>query len=144
MTFRPALWPTLFTVPAFITLLVLGTWQVQRLAWKNDIVARIEQRMTQAAAPLPASGVDVDAMEYRRVSVTGTFLHEREVHIVATSVNGNPGYHVVTPLQRADGAGGVDGKVTSGDLVDFLRQDIQQRDVVPLATRLASDLEEPR
>ena len=107
MTFRPALWPTLFTVPAFITLLVLGTWQVQRLTWKNDIVARIEQRMTQAPAPLPAAVADADALEYRKVTVTGTFRHDREAHIVATSVNGNPGFHVVTPLQRADGAGAV-------------------------------------
>jgi surfeit locus 1 family protein len=103
MPFRPALLPTLFTVPAILVLLGLGTWQVQRLAWKNEIVDRIAERIQAPAVPLPAAGVDADAMEYRRVTVSGTFLHDREAHLVATSVNGNPGYHVVTPLQRPDG-----------------------------------------
>ena len=35
MQFRPTLWPTLFTVPALIVLLGLGTWQVHRLHWKE-------------------------------------------------------------------------------------------------------------
>ena len=29
--FRPRLWPTLFTIPAVLAMLGLGTWQVQRL-----------------------------------------------------------------------------------------------------------------
>ncbi len=105
MKFRPALWPTLFTVPSIVLLLALGTWQIQRLEWKNDLIARIAARFDAPAVPLPASGIDVDAMEYHKVSVTGQFRHAAEVHLVATSVNGNPGYHVITPLERADGAG---------------------------------------
>src|SRR4051812_34029425 len=97
--FRPALWPTLFTIPAIIVLLGLGTWQVQRLEWKLDLIHRIAARFDAPAVPLPAAGVDVDAMEYRRVSVAGRFRHEAEVHLVATSVNGNAGYHVITPLE---------------------------------------------
>lgn len=102
MTFRPAFWPTLFTIPAILVLLGLGTWQVQRLAWKNDIVARIQERLGQPPVPLPAAP-DADALEYRRVTVTGAFLHDREAHLIAASINGNAGYHVIVPLRRADG-----------------------------------------
>lgn len=106
-TFRPALWPTLFTIPAIITLLGLGTWQVQRMSWKNDVIARIEQRLSAAPVPLPAGLDDVDAWEYRKVSVSGRFLHDREQYLLANEKRGVSGYHVVTPLERADGGGTV-------------------------------------
>ena len=65
-TFRPALWPTLFTIPAIITLLGLGTWQVQRMTWKNDVIARIEQRLS--AAPV----------EKRNAALQEKFAQQRE------------------------------------------------------------------
>ena len=36
MPFRPTFWPTLFTIPALILLLGLGSWQVQRLFEKEE------------------------------------------------------------------------------------------------------------
>ena len=46
--FRPRLWPTLLTVPALLVLLGLGTWQVQRLHWKEALIA---ERQAGLAAP---------------------------------------------------------------------------------------------
>lgn len=106
-SFRPALWPTLITVPAVLVLLGLGTWQVERRAWKLDVIERIETRMGAMPVALPAGDVPADDWEYRRVSLTGTFLHEKSLYIVANSGVGRPGWHVVTPLARADGAGPV-------------------------------------
>ena len=48
--FRLMSWPTLFTVPVLIALLGLGTWQVQRLNWKDALIGEREARL--AAAPL--------------------------------------------------------------------------------------------
>ncbi len=104
MKFRPALWPTLFTIPALITLVALGTWQVERLAWKNGILATIEANTKLPAIPLPPNhGIDPQALEYRPVTVTGTFRHDKEVHLLATTKRGNTGYQVIVPLDRADG-----------------------------------------
>lgn len=104
MKFRPALWPTLFTIPALVMLIGLGTWQVDRLAWKSGIIARIEANARLPAIPLPpAAGVDPAALEYRPVSVTGTFRHDREVHLLATTRRGNTGYQLIVPLDRAEG-----------------------------------------
>ena len=44
-----------FTAAAFAILLALGTWQVQRLAWKESLIASIESRV--ASAPLPLGEV---------------------------------------------------------------------------------------
>ncbi len=100
--FRPRLVPTLIAIPGILLLLALGTWQVVRLQEKNAINAFRAERVAAEAVPLPARVDDVAAAEFRRVSVTGTFLHDRELHLNARSQRGNTGYDIVTPLMRAD------------------------------------------
>lgn len=86
-------------------LLALGTWQVQRLQWKEALLASIGQRMHAPAAPLAEmeeryrmSG-DVD---YMPVTVTGRFHHAGERHFLATW-EGKSGFFVYAPLELADG-----------------------------------------
>lgn len=107
MPFRPRLWPTLFTIPVIILCLGLGTWQVQRLAWKNSILERIDQRLAEPAVPLPAKIENPDEWEYRRVSISGVMDHSKEIHKFALSPNANQGYQVVVPMTRSDGHGTV-------------------------------------
>jgi surfeit locus 1 family protein len=101
--FRPLLGPTLFTVPAVLLMLGLAVWQVQRLHWKTALIAERTERIHAAAVPLPGPGDDLAAAEYRRVALTGSFLHDKEMYLAARSLRGNPGYHVVTPFRLADG-----------------------------------------
>jgi len=62
-------------------LIGLGTWQVQRLHWKLDLIARVDARVHAPAvpAPGPAQWADVTAenSEYKRVQVSGTFLNDK-------------------------------------------------------------------
>ncbi len=97
------LWPTLFTVPVLITLLGFGTWQVQRLNWKEALIAGREAGL--AAPPLGISAVRrmTAALDHRRVRAAGAFLHDREMHLVARSHRGRVGIRVVTPLELAAG-----------------------------------------
>lgn len=103
LRFRPRFWPTVIAIPAVIVMLGLGTWQVQRLHWKEGLIAERTARTAAAPVALPRAGDDLAAAEYRRASVTGAFLHERELYLAARSRNGNPGYDVVTPFLLADG-----------------------------------------
>lgn len=84
----------------------LGIWQVERRAWKLDLVARLEQRVNAQPAPLPPrstwSTLDRRDIEYRRVALSGTFLHERETLVDALTELG-AGYWVVTPLRTSEG-----------------------------------------
>ena len=87
-------------------LAALGTWQVQRLSWKRDLIARVDQRVH--AAPVPAPGqadwdkVNAAEDEYRRVSATGTLANDKETLVYASTALG-PGYWVMTPLTLSDG-----------------------------------------
>ena len=47
--FRPQLAPTLFTIPVVLVCVALGTWQLQRLEWKRELIAQREAGV--AAAP---------------------------------------------------------------------------------------------
>jgi surfeit locus 1 family protein len=101
--FRPRLWPSLATLGALIVLVGLGTWQVERLRWKEDLVAA---RSAQLAAPpvaLPAQSEDWPGWEFRRVELSGRFRHELEQLFGASTHAGRLGHHVLTPLVRDDG-----------------------------------------
>ncbi|PCI04687.1 MAG: cytochrome c oxidase assembly protein [Hyphomicrobiales bacterium] len=95
----------ILVIGAFITLCFLGNWQVQRLEWKEALIAQIDQRM--AAAPvsigemqtIQKNGKDVD---YRPVMVTGTFDHDNEAYYYNTN-NGVVGWNVFTPLKTDSG-----------------------------------------
>jgi surfeit locus 1 family protein len=89
----------------FACLLGLGTWQVQRLHWKESLL----QEITDRHALPPVSLEDIltrvakgEAVDYRPVTVTGTFDHAKERYFLAT-LNGDPGYHVYTPMTLPDG-----------------------------------------
>ncbi|WP_439539653.1 SURF1 family protein [Sphingomonas sp.] len=77
----------------------LGIWQVERRAWKHALIDAVETRSTAApvVAPAPGVAVSAEADAYRRVRVTGRFLHDRETLVRAVSDLGS-GYWVVTPL----------------------------------------------
>jgi len=89
----------------FVILLGLGTWQVQRLYWKEALLQTIDQRTHSAPQPLAdvekefAATGDVD---YTPVTVSGTFLHSGERHFYATW-DGDAGFNVYTPLALDDG-----------------------------------------
>jgi len=105
MGFRPQLLPTLVTVPLLIVLIGLGTWQVQRLQWKQDLIDRLQSRSTAAPVPLPEGPLSRDEIEFQRVVVAGVFDHANEFYLWKRARNGQPGLNVLTPLSTADGRG---------------------------------------
>jgi surfeit locus 1 family protein len=90
----------------FCAFLSLGTWQVQRRAWKLDLIARVEQRVHAPVVPPPTPGewtqVSAANSEYRHVQATGAFLNDSETLVQALTDLG-AGFWVLTPLRLADG-----------------------------------------
>jgi surfeit locus 1 family protein len=91
----------LATIP--ITAFALGCWQVQRLGWKTDLIAKLEDRLVRHPLPLPPQ-IDPDAIkdfDYRRVYARGKFRHDQEMLIGPRLHDGDDGYLVITPLDRS-------------------------------------------
>ncbi len=92
-------------VAALVILVGLGTWQVQRLHWKEGLIAMMAERRAAPAVPLAeieAMMARGEAIDYRPVEVSGQFDHSRERHFLAT-LDGQPGFDVYTPLTLDDG-----------------------------------------
>jgi surfeit locus 1 family protein len=105
--FATLLWPFVAFLVALAILLSLGFWQLERRAWKEDLLAQIASLAYGEPAPLPATW-DPAKDEFRRVRVTGTFVHEAEtpVHGLAPGVRGRPlqGFYLFTPLRLPSGS----------------------------------------
>lgn len=89
------------TLAALFT--ALGFWQIERRAWKFDLIEKVETRVHAAPSPLPPPAQWGDDLAYRRVRITGRFLHDRETLVQAVTVHG-AGWWVLTPMRLSDPA----------------------------------------
>jgi surfeit locus 1 family protein len=101
--FRPLLWPTVFSLPMLLICLALGGWQVERLFWKQDLIAQRQAAVAAAPAAVPKSLAEAREMEFHHVTDEGVFLNDKEIFLGATSEGGGQGYQILTPLQEQGG-----------------------------------------
>jgi surfeit locus 1 family protein len=106
MTFRPYPGMTFACAILFALLCGLGVWQLERLQWKLALIAEVNGHM--AAPPVSLDRVLTmppgDA-QYRHVTLSGRFDHAHEAYVF-TAAEGEPVYHVLTPLSPATRAQG--------------------------------------
>ena len=96
--FRPLLWPTIFTILSLFTLLSLGSWQVYRLIWKNDLISNYLKKFNNEVIYYNNNLNFNNELEYRRINVIGKFLNEKEILVIGKTFEGNAGFHLLTPL----------------------------------------------
>ncbi len=97
----------------FCILVGLGVWQIQRKAWKENLIASLTERLAVPPEALPPAKawpqLDAANDEYRRVQFRATFDNAREALVFASAtafrpdVSG-PGYWVFAPARLADGS----------------------------------------
>jgi surfeit locus 1 family protein len=111
-SWRGLVLPGVVAAAALGILVSLGVWQVQRLQWKEALIARVTERADAAPVPAPAPdqwiGLDIAEIEYQPVSVSGRFLHQAEAHVFTVlsaprGPHGGTGYLITTPLATTDG-----------------------------------------
>lgn len=98
---RKLLFPVLLGLAGCSTLLSLGFWQLDRLAWKEGVLAGIEARLS--AAPRPLSPTMTEAGdEYTAVTLTGTPTGP-ELHVLVSGTAAGTGYRVIAPVESMIG-----------------------------------------
>jgi surfeit locus 1 family protein len=103
--YRSLVIPFLMTTLGLAVLIGLGTWQLERRAWKLDLIERIEARAHADPVPLAAAKrrwEESGDIEYVRLRLTGRFLHDHERHLY-TVADGRAGWQVITPLETPAG-----------------------------------------
>lgn len=79
----------------------LGVWQVQRLHWKDGVIAQIATRIDAAPIPLPAAPEEATD-NFLPVTLSGSFVGAPLRVLGAWRVAGT-GFRIVAPLQMPDG-----------------------------------------
>jgi surfeit locus 1 family protein len=93
---RQVIWPLVFGIGGVAILMSLGIWQVQRLAWKEAVLADIEARIVASAEALPNVPDPVDH-RYMPVEVAGTF-GEEYVRVLVSQRGQGAQYRVISAL----------------------------------------------
>lgn len=102
----------MFLIACVILLTKLGTWQIQRLHWKEELIAAYAREYARDPQENRFDGDALREIAHRRPpmaygSIRGQFHHDLEILIGPRTHDGQPGYHVVTPFSLAGGNGRV-------------------------------------
>ena len=98
---RRMIFPLLIGLLGGGVLISLGVWQMQRLAWKEAILADIEARIVAAPVPLPAAP-DPEADRYLPVTLEGRFTGE-QIDVLVSRKQIGPGLRIVEAFETLDG-----------------------------------------
>jgi len=86
--------PLIFGVGGVVILTLLGSWQIQRLSWKQNILSEIELTTTATPKQLPGNE-SITKNQYMPVITTGKILTS-DVHVLMSLKYKGPGYRVIS------------------------------------------------
>ena len=100
----------LVTIFAFFTLMMLGTWQIDRLGQKNDLLKKI-QRVSEDITDLKDVNIDdsnLDDWLYRKIKIHGDFISQENIFVFTHLSDprgkfGGAGYWVLNPFKSDEG-----------------------------------------
>ncbi len=144
MTFRFRAGLSIATLIALAILFALGTWQLQRRAWKLDLIAQTERRLGEApiafadALARARSGED---MEYAPVFLDGVFDNAREARVFGL-LDGAAGVYVFTPMTPQDAQGAFVEGPEEGAVV-YVNRGFAPQAFRDRQTRLDGDIDGP-
>lgn len=98
---RRLFWPLFFGILGTVVLVSLGTWQLQRLTWKEGVIAEINARIASDPVALP-DPIDVERDKYLPVAASGT-ITEDEIHQLASTRDAGAVYRLVSAFETDGG-----------------------------------------
>ena len=91
----------LFNIFVFLVITLfcaLGTWQLVRLQWKNNLINQISEGLKSPAINYS----NKTQTNYQRVIVDGEYDFEKQIYLYSLNEKGEPGYDVITPFTSVD------------------------------------------
>ena len=85
---------SVFVVFFILVFVSLGTWQIIRLNWKNNLIFEIENSLKNP--PVELSNINHE--NYLRVKTSGNIDFEKQIYLYNLNENGTPGFEVINPL----------------------------------------------
>ena len=85
---------SVFVVFFILVFVSLGTWQIIRLNWKNNLIFEIKNSLKNP--PVELSNINHE--NYLRVKTSGVIDFEKQIYLYNLNENGTPGFEVINPL----------------------------------------------
>ncbi len=106
---RLPFWATLCTLAGVVVLCALGTWQLHRLEWKQDVLAAIdkEYETDSLTRSLVVADMSSKVLRFKRGYLVGSYQNDKEILLQSRTYKGVPGYHVLVPLILTEDRGSI-------------------------------------
>ncbi len=101
--FRPNRWATLTVALCLPALIALGVWQVQRLGWKSELIAQVEQRMAEPPTSLQFTIHVPDAFDYVPARLEGQYRPGRQLVLTSRFHDRQPGARLLAGFETTMG-----------------------------------------
>ncbi len=85
---------SVFVIFFILVFVSLGTWQIIRLNWKNNLIFEIENSLKKP----PVELANINHENYLRVKTSGDIDFEKQIYLYNLNENGTPGFEVINPL----------------------------------------------
>ena len=76
----------------------LGTWQIIRLNWKNNLILEIENSLKNPPVELAQSNKE----NYLKIKTSGSIDFDKQIYLYNLNESGTPGFEVINPITIGD------------------------------------------
>ena len=85
---------SVFIIFFIFVFIALGSWQIIRLNWKNNLILEIENSLKNPPVELSKSNKE----NFLRIKTSGTIDFEKQIYLYNLNDSGNPGFEVINPI----------------------------------------------
>jgi len=94
----------IFSLLALTVLISLGTWQLERLRWKTEIISSMNEKIMLPLIEINTSVINnIKNYNYRSIKLNGYFLYDNQITIYSKILNGKVGRHLIIPFKTKFG-----------------------------------------
>ena len=85
---------SVFIIFFIFVFIALGSWQIIRLNWKNNLILEIENSLKNPPVELSKSNKE----NFLRIKTSGTIDFEKQIYLYNLNDSGTPGFEVINPI----------------------------------------------
>ena len=85
---------SVFTIFFILVFVALGSWQIIRLNWKNNLILEIENSLKNP----PVELINSNEVNYLKIKTSGLIDLEKQIYLYNLNDTGTPGFEVINPI----------------------------------------------
>ena len=89
---------SVFVIFFIFVFIGLGTWQIIRLNWKNNLILEIENSLTNPPVELAQSNKE----NFLKIKTSGSIDFDKQIYLYNLNESGTPGFEVINPITIGD------------------------------------------